>query len=78
MPLVEVEGKLPAASVREKAKEKAELGTRIASRLSLVRITIRGLEKSSIYAGCSHWQCCKSDEIVPFDSHIGINPSFPL
>lgn len=44
----------------------------------LVRITIRGLEKTSIYASCSHWQCCKSDEIVPFDSHIGINPSFPL
>ena len=42
MPLVEVEGKLPAASVREKAKEKAELGTRIASRLSLVPLT--GLE----------------------------------
>lgn len=36
MPLVEVEGKLPAASVREKAKEKAEPRTRIASRLSLV------------------------------------------
>ncbi len=46
--------------------------------LFLVRITIRGLEKPSIYAGCSHWQCCKSDEIVLFDSHIGINPSFPL
>lgn len=42
MPLVEVEGKLPAASVREKAKEKAEPRTRIASRLSLVPLT--GLE----------------------------------
>ena len=31
--------KMPAVNASEKAKEKAELGTRIAFRLSLVRVT---------------------------------------
>ena len=38
----EVLKKMPAVNASEKAKEKAELGTRIASMLSLVRVT--GLE----------------------------------
>lgn len=44
----------------------------------LVRITIRGMEKLSIYAGCSHRQCCKNEKITPFDSHIGEKSPFPL
>ena len=32
--------KMPAVNASEKAKEKAELGTRIASRLSLVRVAL--------------------------------------
>ena len=40
---------MPAVNASEKAKEKAELGTRIASRLSLVRVT--GLEPAQ---PCDH------------------------
>lgn len=43
LPLVEVEGQLHAVSAGERAKEKAEPGTQIASRLSLVRMFITAL-----------------------------------
>ena len=43
MPLVEVEGQLHAVSAGERAKEKAEPGTQIASRFSLVRMFITAL-----------------------------------
>ena len=53
---------MPAVNASEKAK-KAELGTRIASRLSLVRVFIRDLIKTVHPALSTHIQ----NEIRTFD-----------
>ena len=57
---------MPAINASEKAKEKAELGTRIASRLSLVPVV--GLEPTR----CCH-QRILSPSRLPIPSHRHIN-----